>query len=68
MIPNEDVIVSVTKEGYIKRTSVRSYSASNVEDLSMKESDRLLLLFELNTTDTLLLFTNKGNYLLLPCS
>ena len=32
----------------------------------MKESDRFLLQAEINTTDTLLLFTNKGNYLFYP--
>lgn len=66
MIPNEDVIVTVTKEGYIKRTSLRSFTASNGQDTAMKESDRLLLLEELNTTNTLLLFTNKGNFLYMP--
>ncbi|HEY4553035.1 MAG TPA: DNA topoisomerase IV subunit A [Bacillaceae bacterium] len=66
MIPSEDVMVTVTKDGYIKRTSLRSYSASNGQDFAMKESDRLLLQTELNTTDTLLLFTNKGNYLYMP--
>ncbi|CAM4009941.1 DNA topoisomerase IV subunit A [Lederbergia lenta] len=66
MIPSEDVIVTVTKEGYIKRTSIRSFSASNGQDLAMKESDQLLLQTEINTTNTLLLFTNKGNFLYFP--
>ncbi|MBS4207408.1 DNA topoisomerase IV subunit A [Bacillus sp. FJAT-50079] len=66
MIPNEDVIVTVTKEGYLKRTSLRSYTASNGQDLAMKETDRLLLQAELNTIDTIILFTNKGNYLYFP--
>ncbi|UAC49574.1 DNA topoisomerase IV subunit A [Bacillus aquiflavi] len=66
MIPNEDVIVTVTKEGYVKRTSLRSYAASNGQDFGMKESDRLLDKLEMNTTDVLLLFTNKGNYLYCP--
>lgn len=65
-VPSEDVLVSVTKEGYIKRTSLRSYAASNGADFAMKEGDRLLGLYEINTTDTMLLFTNKGNYLFLP--
>ncbi|WP_144462349.1 DNA topoisomerase IV subunit A [Siminovitchia fortis] len=65
-IPNEDVIVTVTKDGYVKRTSIRSYSASNGQDLAMKEMDRLLLQEELNMADTLLLFTDKGNYIYLP--
>lgn len=66
MIPNEDVIVTVTKEGYLKRTSIRSYSASNGRDLAMKELDRLLLQEEVNTGDSILLFTNKGNFLYIP--
>lgn len=66
MIPNEDVIVTITKEGYIKRTSLRSYSASNPQDIAMKETDWLIFKQELNTRNTLLLFTNLGNYLYLP--
>ena len=66
MIPSEEVIVTVTKDGYVKRTSLRSYSASNGQDFGMKESDRVIAKLDINTTDTLLLFTNKGNYLYLP--
>jgi topoisomerase IV subunit A len=65
-VPSEDVIVTVTKEGYVKRTSQRSYAASNGQDLAMKDSDRLLAQLDMNTKDVLLLFTNKGNYLFLP--
>ncbi len=66
LIAAEDVIVSVTKEGYIKRTSIRSYSASNGESPGMKDGDYLLGCFQQNTTDTILLFTKRGNYLFLP--
>jgi len=65
-VPSEDVIVTVTKEGYVKRTSQRSYAASGGQDLAMKESDRLLAHLDMNTKDVLLLFTNKGNYLFCP--
>ncbi|TYS70407.1 DNA topoisomerase IV subunit A [Sutcliffiella horikoshii] len=66
MIPSEDVIVTVTKDGYVKRTSLRSFSASNGQDFGMKETDRIISRLDINTTQTLLLFTNKGNYLFLP--
>ncbi|MBM7552612.1 DNA topoisomerase IV subunit A [Thalassobacillus pellis] len=66
MVASEDILVSVTRDGYVKRTSLRSYAASNGEDLAIKEGDHLLRLLEINTTDKLLLFTNKGNYLYLP--
>lgn len=66
LVASEDVVVSVTKDGYLKRTSLRSYSASNTEDLMMKDLDYLIGLFEVNTTDNLLLFTNKGRFILFP--
>ncbi|MGM9922772.1 MAG: DNA topoisomerase IV subunit A [Bacillus sp. (in: firmicutes)] len=66
LVASEDVIVTVTKEGYVKRTSPRSYAASGGQDLGMKESDLLLYQEEVNTTDNLLLFTNKGNYIFCP--
>lgn len=66
MLPKEDVIVAISKEGYIKRVSQRSYSSSNGEDTNLKENDYLLGLFNINTLDTILVFTNLGNYLYLP--
>ena len=66
MIPKEDVMVVVTNEGYIKRTSLRSFGASNIEDLTLKENDYVVGLYNMNTLDTLLVFTNLGNYLYIP--
>lgn len=66
MVPSEDVMVTVTNDGYVKRTSLRSYNASNGQDFGMKETDHILGCFEVNTTETLLLFTNKGSYLYMP--
>ena len=65
MIPKEDVITLVTKDGYVKRTSKRAYLA-NTEEAMLKENDYVIGLFEQNTLDALLLFTNLGNYLYLP--
>lgn len=65
MITKEDVVVLITKDGYVKRTSKRSYNSSNDEPL-LKENDYVLGLYELNTIDTVLIFTNLGNYLYLP--
>ena len=66
IIPKEDVIVMVTKDGYVKRTSIRSYASSSSEEIALKDNDYLLGLFELNTLDTLLIFTSLGNYLYVP--
>ena len=66
MIPQEDVIVTVTKEGYVKRTGRRSHNASNGKDFGMKEGDILLERFIQTQQKPSLLFTNKGNYIYLP--
>src|SRR5699024_7149073 len=65
-VPSEDVLVSITKEGYVKRTSLRSYGASKQSDLLMKSTDRLIRLIELHTTDNVLIFTNKGKFACIP--
>lgn len=66
MIPKEDVVVMVTKDGYLKRTSFRSYTASNPDDITIKDNDYIIGIYEMNTTDTLLVFTTQGNYLHIP--
>mgnify|MGYP000438150611 FL=1 len=65
MIPKEDVIVMITKDGYIKRSCYRSYSATN-DNPTLKENDYIIGQFEMNTLDTLLVFTSFGNYLHIP--
>ena len=42
MIPKEDCVVMVTRDGYVKRTSFRSYTASNPEDITIKDNDYIL--------------------------
>ncbi len=66
LIPKEDVVVMLTKDGYIKRTSFRSYSATKDEEMVIKENDYILGIYEMTTTDTLLVFTSGGNYLHIP--
>jgi topoisomerase IV subunit A len=64
LISEEKVMIGITKEGYIKRASVRSYQQS--QSVGLKENDSLIFEEELNTLDTLLIFTNQGNYIFLP--
>ncbi|HDC9262853.1 TPA: DNA topoisomerase IV subunit A [Staphylococcus aureus] len=66
MVPSEEVILSMTRHGYIKCTSIRSFNASGVEDIGLKDGDSLLKHQEVNTQDTVLVFTNKGRYLFIP--
>lgn len=65
MIPKEDVIVVTTNDGYVKRVSLRSYQASTDETL-LKEGDFVTNIMKMNTLDTILMFTNFGNYLFVP--
>ena len=64
IIPKEDVIVVVTKEGYIKRVSLRSYNPN--EETLLKENDYIIGKYQINTSETILLFTDLGNYLYIP--
>jgi len=66
MILPEDIYVSVTKDGYIKRISQRSYKASENTAFGKKDDDALIDLHFANTLDKLLVFTDKGNYLYIP--
>ncbi len=66
MIPKEDVVVAISNEGYIKRVPLRSYNSSNGEETTLKDNDYLIGLYNISTLDTVLLFTNMGNYLYLP--
>ncbi|MDY0209944.1 MAG: DNA topoisomerase IV subunit A [Acholeplasma sp.] len=64
LISDEQVRVGVTKDGYIKRSNLRSYIASRQPGL--KEQDGMLFDQEVSTKDTLLMFTTLGNYIYLP--
>ena len=65
MIPKEDCVVVVTNDGYIKRVSLRSYEA-NTEETGLKDGDYVIGLYNINTANTVLVFTDMGNYLFLP--
>lgn len=65
LIAEENVRVAVTKDGYIKRSSLRSYGAA-ANSPGLKEADGLLFDMEVSTHDTLLMFTTFGNYIYMP--
>lgn len=66
LIPKEDCMVVVTHDGYVKRTSLRSYNSSDDNSITLKDGDYVLGQFEVNTMDTVLIFTDLGNYLYVP--
>ena len=64
LISDESVVIGITREGYVKRASIRSYQASTT--VGLKTDDALIFESEVSTLDTLLLFTDLGNYIYLP--
>lgn len=66
LIVEEETFVSVTKAGYIKRTSPRSFGASTVDEVGKRDDDQLIFLQNAKTTQHLLLFTNLGNVIYRP--
>jgi len=64
LILKEEVMISVTKDGYLKKCSLRSFSSSTVN--GHKNGDIVLGYTLANSTDTLLLFTSGGYYLSIP--
>lgn len=66
LIAEEDTYVSVTKAGYIKRTSPRSFAASTLEEIGKRDDDRLIFVQSAKITQHLLMFTSLGNVIYRP--
>ena len=64
LISKEQTVVSISRDGYLKRANLKAYNASKTNGL--KENDSILFLKEVSTLDTLLIFTNLGNFIYLP--
>ncbi len=67
LISKEEVYIAVTRDGYIKHSTVKSYRSSGDNPLpGMKEGDVLIYSGTGFTTDYLICFTNHGNFLHIP--
>ncbi len=65
IIASEEVILIITHDGYLKRLSKKAFAAST-EPTKLKDGDIISDIYNVTTTDTLLQFTNLGNYVFLP--
>jgi len=67
-VASEEVLVTLSNEGYVKRTSLSSFvrSGGDVETVGLKEGDYIRYRLDVNTIHNLLIFTHKGQYFLLP--
>lgn len=66
MIADEQVMVTMTHDGYVKRVSLRSYNASSDSLSGHKDGDFIVCSGQASTLQTLLFFTNRGTYGYLP--
>ncbi|WP_248925507.1 DNA gyrase subunit A [Paenibacillus hamazuiensis] len=68
MVTAEDVFVTLSNDGYIKRTSKLSFTRSGgeIESTGVKEGDYVRYMLDVNTLENLMIFTQKGQYYLLP--
>lgn len=66
LIVKEETVVSVTRAGYVKRTTLRSFGASKLEELGKREDDQLIFYQNALTTQHILLFTSLGNVIYRP--
>lgn len=66
LIAEEEAFVSVTRGGYLKRTSPRSFNASSLEEVGKRDDDELIFVKQAKTTEHLLLFTTLGNVIYRP--
>lgn len=66
LVTPEDVQVLVSRDGYLKRSSLRSFNASGVNENGLKNEDQIVFNESVNTLDHLFMFTNKGNMIYRP--
>ncbi len=64
LVLDEQAVLGISREGYVKRSSLRSFKATDKPNV--KENDSMLLVKEVSTLDTVLIFTDRGNYIYLP--
>lgn len=65
-VAKEDVMVLVSHAGYIKRSSLRSFKASALDENGLREDDYPLLIQQTTTLAHLFMFTNLGHVIYRP--
>lgn len=62
LITSEEMILSLSHEGYIKKVSLRSYNSSRQNEMTLNDADRPILIGQVNTLDQIVFVTNKARY------
>lgn len=66
LMADEDVRVLVSRDGYLKRSSIRSFQSTNDEDNGLPDGDKVVFEKTMSTLSNLYIFTNKGNMIFRP--
>ncbi|UOE63887.1 DNA topoisomerase IV subunit A [Mycoplasmopsis bovis] len=66
LVKDEEVFLGISKFGYIKKVSKKTYESNLITTYGIKEDDNILFYDIASSLDKLLLFTNLGNYAYLP--
>lgn len=66
MVSKDDYVVCISSSGYVKKYSLKTFTSNDNELPPVKEGDYIEGLYKVNNLDTILMFTNIGNYLYLP--
>lgn len=64
-VADEDVMMLVSKSGYVKRSSIRSYNASG-DDNGLRDDDEVVFVNRVNTLQHLFMLTDRGNVVYRP--
>ncbi|QYN56595.1 DNA topoisomerase IV subunit A [Lactobacillus panisapium] len=66
LVADEQVRVLISRDGYLKRSSLRSWQSSDDEDNGLPDGDEVVFEKTLSTLTNLYLFTNRGNLIYRP--
>lgn len=66
LVADEQVRVLISRDGYLKRSSIRSYQSTDDADNGLPDGDKVVYENTISTLSNLYLFTNRGNVIYRP--
>ncbi|KRN92704.1 dna topoisomerase iv subunit a [Lactobacillus amylovorus DSM 16698] len=66
LVTDEQVRVLISRDGYLKRSSIRSYQSTDDADNGLPDGDKVVYENTISTLSNLYLFTNRGNVIYRP--
>ncbi|MDB6226629.1 DNA topoisomerase IV subunit A [Lactobacillus amylovorus] len=66
LVTDEQVRILISRDGYLKRSSIRSYQSTDDADNGLPDGDKVVYENTISTLSNLYLFTNRGNVIYRP--